>query len=45
MNTYRVYFKDGNQRMFGADNILDVMIYLVEEGRYTPDQVVKVEEV
>lgn len=49
MKTFRVYFKDGNQKLFEAENIVDLMDYIVDTliftGHYEEDDIYKVEEV
>ena len=46
---YRVYFRDGNQRLFEGEDIISVMNYLVYELvhglAYTASDIVKIEEV
>ena len=47
--TYRVYFSDGNQRMFEASNMLECIKYIEAmewlKGHSIIDQIIKVEEV
>lgn len=45
MYDFRVYFRDGNQRLYQAENIVDVVLYVVERGDYSADDIIKVEEV
>lgn len=42
---YRVYFKDGNQRIFEADGLFDLISYICYELWYQQDDVYKIEEV
>ena len=43
--TYKVYFKDGNQKLFEADGIFDLICYLCYKMNYTQKDFYKVEEV
>lgn len=48
MKTFRVYFSDGNQKLYEAKNILVVMQVIslsTMKGSYSVDDVTKVEEV
>ena len=45
MRTYRVYFSDGNQRLYEAKNIVEVLNYVVYVSEYLAGQIVKIEEV
>lgn len=49
---YRITFSDGNKRILGFHNgakcsdplsLADILLYIVIEGRYTLDDIVKVE--
>ena len=44
MKTYRVYFSDGNQRLYEARDILEVVKYVAYTSEYL-SQIVKIEEV
>ena len=41
---YRVYFRDGNQKLFEAKNIYLLMMHVIYVLEYKPTDVVKVEE-
>lgn len=43
--TYRVYFSDGNQRLYEAENIVACMNYVVYVSEYLAGQILKIEEV
>ena len=44
--TFKVYFKDGNQQMFSAENMYDVLSHvLFVERRYTATDIWKIEEI
>ena len=45
MKTFRVYFTDGNQKMFEAGYIIDVLNYVVYELKFNASDIIKVEEV
>ena len=45
MKTFRVYFQDGNQRLFEADNIVSVINFVVYELDENAENIIKVEEV
>lgn len=45
MKTFRVYFQDGNQRLFEADNIVSVINFVVYELDESAENIIKVEEV
>lgn len=45
MRTYRVYFSDGNQRLYEARNIVECINYVANVSEYLPAQIEKVEEV
>lgn len=47
MKTYRVYFKDGNQKLYRGNSIQEVIRYIeaVLIGTYTVEDVYKIEEV
>lgn len=45
MKTFRVYFQDGNQRLFEAENIVSVINFVVYELDENAENVVKVEEI
>ena len=42
---YRVYFIDGNKRLFSAKNIYEVMKYLVDIESISPKTIWKIEEI
>ena len=44
-HTYRVSFKDGNKKLLGAQNIVEVINYLVYDKGYSAEDIWKVEEV
>lgn len=44
-STFRVYFNDGNQKLFDSDSILDVAEYLVYDKNYYPEDIYKIEKV
>ena len=44
MYEFRVYFRDGNQKLFLGENIYDVLQYVLTQN-YDEDDVVRVEEV
>ena len=50
--TYRFFFADGNQRIFGIHNgkftdepmsLADILLYIVMEGDYSLNDIVKIE--
>lgn len=43
--TFHIYFKDGNRKLLEAENIYDVIAYLVFDQDYSPDDIYKIEEV
>ena len=45
MKTFRVYFQDGNQKLFEADNIVSVINFVVYELDENAENIIKVEEV
>ena len=45
MKTFRVYFQDGNRRLFEADNIVSVINFVVYELDENAENIIKVEEV
>lgn len=42
---YRVYFSDGNQRLYEANNIVECLNYVAYVSEYLECQIVKIEEV
>ena len=45
-STFKFYFKDGNQKLFEAENMYDALSHvLFVEKRYTAEDIYKVEEV
>lgn len=45
MRTFRVYFINGNQRLFESENIVCVINHLVYKLSYHASAIVKIEEV
>ena len=45
MYSFRVYFRDGNQKLFEAPDIFAVMDYLRDELNIDPESVMKIVEV
>lgn len=45
MKTFRVYFIDGNQKLFEAENIVAVINYVVYALGFSATEIIKVEEV
>ena len=45
MKTFRVYFTDGNQRMFKARYIINALNYVVYELKFNASDIIRVEEV
>lgn len=47
MRTFRVYFTDGNQKLFEAPSVKTIVLELVEitRGMYSAYDITKVEEV
>lgn len=49
MKTFRVYFRDGNQKLLEAENMVYLMDYIVDilifPGHYEEEDIVKIEEV
>ena len=43
--TFRVYFRDGNQKLFEAENMYAVINHLYFELNYNASDIVKIEEV
>ena len=43
--TFRVYFTDGNQRLYEAENLYSLVAYIYFELNYSEGDVYKVEEV
>lgn len=41
---FRVYFRDGNQKLLNAENIVQVVNYLVYEAGFNAADIVKIEE-
>ncbi len=45
MKMFRVYFNDGNQRLFEAENIAMVINFVVYELNESAEDIYKVEEI
>lgn len=45
MKTFRVYFRDGNQKLFEATDMMHLMIYLVQFRHFDEKSFVMIEEV
>jgi len=45
MITFRVYFKDGNQKLFEAKNLYELISYICFETRASALDIYKIEEV
>ena len=43
--TYRVYFRDGNQKLFEAENMYVVINYICFDLNYNASDIIKIEEV
>lgn len=44
MHDYRVYFRDGNQKIYTAKGIYELIFYLCVELEYAQDDFYKIEE-
>ena len=42
---FRVYFSDGNQRLYEAKNIFEALNYVVQVSEYMVGQILRIEEV
>ena len=42
--TFRVYYVDGNQKLFEADNMLSLVAYLFYDCHEAGDSIYKIEE-
>ena len=45
MKTYRVYFADGNQRLYGADYEQEIIDYMFDDPDYNENDILRIEEV
>lgn len=45
MYDYRVYFRDGNQKLFCAKGMYELISYLCFELKYEQDDFYKIEEI
>lgn len=45
MKTFRVYFQDGNQRLFEGENIVTVLNFVVYRLEEDAETIVKIEEI
>lgn len=45
MKTFRIYFKDGNQKLYEAADILDMLQYILQYEVRDPAEIWKIEEV
>ena len=43
--TFRVYFNDGNQKLFEGCDVLAIIKYIETDTKYLPFDVIKIEEV
>lgn len=45
MNTFRVYFSDGNQKIYDASDIMEVINYITCKKQYDASQITKIEQI
>lgn len=45
MRTFKVYFRDGNQRLYLAKNIQNILDYITVSLGYSAKDITKIEEV
>jgi len=43
--TFRVYFRDGSQKLFEAENMFDVLSHICFILNYSSNVIIKIEEV